>query len=172
MGSNPSDFKGCGDDCPVEQVSWVDAQEFIQRLNRKEGEKGYRLPTETQWEYACRAGSKGRYCFGDEQTQLGEYAWYWNNSDNKTHPVGQKKPNAWGLFDMHGNVYEWCQDRHRDYPTSHVTDPIGPESSEPFRMLRSCSFHCGAKDLRSANRGDYRENERLFSIGFRLARDP
>jgi formylglycine-generating enzyme required for sulfatase activity len=126
MGNNPSGFKDCGDDCPVENVSWNDAQEFIKRLNEKEG-KPYRLPTEGEWEYACRAGSTSQFCFGDDESLLSEYAWYINNSDNRTHPVGTKKPNAWGLYDMHGNVWEWVQDWYGNYPSGSVTDPVGPE---------------------------------------------
>lgn len=115
MGSNPSGFSSCGDSCPVERVSWDDAQEFIKKLNGLTG-KQYRLPSEVEWEYAARAGTKTRWSFGDQESQLGEYAWYTSNSDSKTHPVGQKKPNPWGLHDMHGNVLEWVQDRwHIDY---------------------------------------------------------
>ncbi|MFH0871486.1 MAG: SUMF1/EgtB/PvdO family nonheme iron enzyme [bacterium] len=108
MTNNPSKHQNC-DDCPVEGVYWNDAQEFLRRLNQRSGTTGYRLPTEAEWEYACRAGSGGTYSFGDDPGRLGEYAWYSDNSGGKTHPVGQKRPNAWGLYDMHGNVYEWCK---------------------------------------------------------------
>ena len=106
--NNPSCFEGA--DRPVECVTWYETQEFIFRLNREEGHNRYRLPTEAEWEYAARAGSTGRYCFGDDENRLEEYAWYSGNSRGETHPVGQKRSNAWGLYDMHGNVEEWCFD--------------------------------------------------------------
>ena len=109
MGGNPSIFKQCGDDCPVENVSWNDAQEFARRLSQKTG-KQYRLPSEAEWEYAARAGSSTKWSFGDNESQLGEYAWFSSNSQYKTHPAAQKRPSAFGLYDMHGNVWEWTQD--------------------------------------------------------------
>ncbi|PIQ23527.1 hypothetical protein COW36_09355 [bacterium (Candidatus Blackallbacteria) CG17_big_fil_post_rev_8_21_14_2_50_48_46] len=108
MGDNPSKNKR-DENCPVEQVSWYDAQSFIKKLNDQAGQNVYRLPTAREWEYACRAGSNGNYCFGDKESELGQYAWYDKNSGGRTHPVAQKKPNAWGLYDMHGNVQEWCK---------------------------------------------------------------
>ena len=116
MGNNPSMFKG-HPDWPVENVSWEDVHVFIQTLKAREGEEDYRLPTEAEWEYACRAGSTASYCFGDDPNQLGEYAWYRENAGGQPHPVGLLKPNAWGLYDMHGNVWEWVQDWYRPYPT-------------------------------------------------------
>src|SRR5665648_172810 len=100
MGDDPSFFKG--DDLPVEQVSWNDVQDFIKKLNEKEDADNYRLPSEAEWEYVCRAGATTRYSFGDDESKLAEYAWYKDNSGGKTHPVGQKKPNPWGLYDMNG----------------------------------------------------------------------
>jgi len=130
MGNNPSRFEDCGDDCPVEKVSWNDAQKFIEELNQMEGINKYRLPTEAEWEYACRAKTETAYSFGDEVDKLGEYARYGDNSGGKTKPVGKKKPNAWGLYDMHGNVWEWVQDRYGDYPTGPIPDPKGPDKGE------------------------------------------
>jgi formylglycine-generating enzyme required for sulfatase activity len=118
---------------PVVGVSWDDAQVFCQWT-------GGRLPTEAEWEYACRAGSQGRFCFGDDETKLGDYAWYGPNSGGKTHPVGQKQPNAWGLYDVHGNVREWCQDWFGNYPKGPVTDPTGPEKGSG-RVLRGGSWY-------------------------------
>ena len=136
MGSNPSTFSACGSNCPVEQVSWDNCQEFIQRLNQKEGTSKYRLPTEAEWEYACRAGTTGPYA-GD----LDSMGWYDGNSGRRTHLVGQKKPNAWGLYDMHGNVWEWCSDWYGEDTSGSITDPEGP-SSGPSRVLRGGSWNC------------------------------
>jgi formylglycine-generating enzyme required for sulfatase activity len=173
MGNNPSHFKG--DDLPVEQVSWDDVQEFLKKLSRKERVK-YRLPTEVQWEYVCRAGSTGRFCFGDDDSKLGEYAWYVPNSLKKTYPVGMKKPNAWGLYDMHGNVWEWCQDWYdKDYyGKSPANDPQGP-SSGSLRVLRGGSWGSGAwsgyaRSCRSANRYWGEPTIPVSSIGFRVSR--
>lgn len=171
MGSNPSKFKGRTN--PVEQVSWNDAQEFVRRLNAKEGHNRYRLPTEAEWEYAARAGSTTAYSFGDDAGELGAYAWYAGNSGNKTHPVGQKRANAWGLHDMHGNVYEWVQDWYGNnyYRSSPDTDPRGPSLGE-FRVLRGGSWIGGAGDCRSASRSNDRPGNRRDYIGFRLALSP
>jgi len=151
MGSNPSNFKGRTN--PVEEVSWHDVQEFIHRLNQKENTNVYRLPTEAEWEYACRAGTTTTYSFGDDADQLGQYAWYIDNSGDKTHPVGQKQPNAWGLYDMHGNVWEWVQDWYGKtyYSQSPAKDPQGPSSGES-RLLRGGSWNFDASNARCANR--------------------
>jgi formylglycine-generating enzyme required for sulfatase activity len=128
----------------------------------------YRLPTEAQWEYACRAGSSTRYHFGDDAARLGEYAWYDENSGGHTHPVGQKQPNAWELYDMHGNVMEWVQDRYGDYPANPVTDPIGPAAAA-HRVFRGSCWSDSAWLVRSAYRHCIRPSDRVGYFGFRCA---
>jgi formylglycine-generating enzyme required for sulfatase activity len=171
MGNNPSWFKGR--DNPVEEVSWEDAQDFIRRMNIQEGNGCYRLPTESEWEYACRAGTTGLYSFGNDANSLRHYAWYEGNSGGTTHPVGQKRPNAWGLYDMHGNVWEWVQDRYGDYSSASVTDPKGPSpSSGTSRVSRGgCRYSC-AGGSRAAFRFHYPSGYRDNYIGFRLALSP
>jgi formylglycine-generating enzyme required for sulfatase activity len=171
MGNNPSKFKGRTN--PVEQVSWDDVQEFIRRLNRKEGTDKYRLPTEAEWEYAARAGTTSAYSFGDDASYLGRYAWYDGNSGDRPHPVGQKPPNAWGLHDMHGNVWEWVQDWYDGnyYGRSPSTDPRGP-SSGSSRVYRGGSWIYDAAYCRSANRYSYWPDYRYDNLGFRLALSP
>jgi formylglycine-generating enzyme required for sulfatase activity len=164
MGSDPGKFKG--DDLPVETVSWEDAQQFIQKLNSRSSKYIYRLPTEAEWEYACRAGSEGDYS-GD----LGSMAWYGENAGGNTHPVGQKQANAWGLHDMHGNVYEWCQDWYGDkyYASSSSADPKGPDTGSA-RVLRGGSWNFDAAFCRSAFRHWFTPGNRYGSLGFRLLR--
>ena len=157
MGNNPSKFKG--DRRPVEQVSWDDCQQFCQKA-------GLALPTEAQWEFACRAGSPGLYCFGDSMSQLGEYAWYNQNSGNQTHPVGEKKPNAFGLFDMHGNVWEWCQDWYGNYESGNAVDPKGP-SSGSRRVIRGGCWDYGAGDCHCSYRYRFVPGYRCINLGFR-----
>jgi formylglycine-generating enzyme required for sulfatase activity len=151
MGNNPSNFKGAQN--PVESVSWHDAAEFCRKLSQASG-KTVRLPTEAQWEYASRAGTKTRFSYGDDNdySHLGEYAWYGANSEAKTHPVGQKKPNPWGLYDMNGNVWQWCADWYADtYADAKVTDPTGPASGTR-RVLRGGSRGANARGCRCADR--------------------
>ena len=168
MGNNPSNFSSCGDDCPVENVNWNDIQGFIIRLNRQEGTDKYRLPTEAEWEYAARAGTTKRFHSGDNDDDLSRAGWC-GNSGSKTHPVGQKAPNAWGLYDMHGNVWEWLQDWKGDYPSGSVTDPTGPLSGS-YRVNRGGSWNNDAKSCRSANRNGYTPDFRNYRLGFRIAR--
>jgi formylglycine-generating enzyme required for sulfatase activity len=150
MSANPSTFKG--ETNPVENVSCNDATAFCKKLAEKT-RQAVRLPTEAEWEYACRAGSKNKFCFGDADEGLGDYAWYHANSGGMTHPVGQKKPNAWGLYDMHGNLWEWCSDWYaQNYAHAKAVDPQGPASGM-FRVLRDGSWRCGPELCRSADRG-------------------
>jgi formylglycine-generating enzyme required for sulfatase activity len=164
MGENPSVFKD--DDRPVENVLWEDAQQFIQKLNKREGKEACRLPSEAEWEYAARAGTTTTYSFGDNESQLGDYAWYSQNSDNTTHPVGEKKPNAWGLYDMHGNVWEWVQDWYGPYTAEAVTDPIGPATGTA-RVIRGGGWGDAAQGARSADRGWAHPGYRDGYLGFR-----
>ncbi len=138
MGANPSLFINPKN--PVEHVKWNDAVEFCRRLSELPEEKqlyAYRLPTEAEWEYACRAGTTTAFSCGDSYSDLDEYAWYEENSDSETHPVGKKKPNSWGFYDMHGNVWEWCLDWHEDYSSDAVTERT-PQSilADPMRWPR------------------------------------
>jgi formylglycine-generating enzyme required for sulfatase activity len=165
MGSNPSNFKDCGGNCPVEQVSWDDAQNFVNKLNESNDGFRYRLPTEAEWEYACRAGTTGDYA-----GTLSEMAWYSENSGSKTHAVGGKQPNAWGLADMHGNVWEWCQDwYHETYygaPTDGTAWVTGGEQKE--RVLLGGSWDSPATNLRSALRNGDAPGDRNLHFGFRV----
>ena len=168
-GEKPSKFKG--KDLPVEKVTWEEAVEFCKKLSANEN-KTYRLPTEAEWEYACRAGTKTTYCFGDIEKDLDDYAWFGDNAYDKgekyAQPVGGKKPNAWGLFDMHGNVFEWCHDLYGEYPTGTATDPTGPTRGE-FRVFRGGSWVSLARYCRTANRYRYWRRIRFPGLGFRLA---
>lgn len=172
MGYNPSHFKDCGADCPVEQVSWDDAQKFIQKLNDTEGAEAYRLPTEAEWEYAVSAATTTEFSHGDDENKLGEYAWFDTNSEDKTHPVGTKKANPWGLYDMQGNVWEWVEDDwHGNYKGAPydgsvwVYDPRGPN-----RVIRGGSWGNKALYCRSAARYGEPRSSLGKDIGFRLAR--
>ena len=155
MGNNPSHFRRAGNDAPVESVSWDDCREFCRRLCEAEGvpEGTYRLLTEAEWEYCCRAGALSAYCFGDDPRRLVEYAWYGSedSASSAPYPAGMKKPNAWGLHDMHGNVYEWCYDLYARYPETAATDPTGPARGA-VRVLRGGVFCTSADNCRSASR--------------------
>jgi len=172
IASNPSNLKGASN--PVEQVCWDDAVAFCKKLSAKTG-KTVRLPTEAQWEYACRAGSKTRFGYGDDDEKLGDYAWYNKNSGGKTHPVGQKKPNAFGLYDMNGNVWEWCSDWYADsYANLHAgkagannRDPVGPDSGIA-RVLRGGSWDNLPWYCRAACRHRGHPSDRNGGNGFRV----
>ena len=168
MGNNRSKFKGDANR-PVETVSWEDVQQFIDGLNTREGDTKYRLPTEAEWEYAARAGSTTTYSFGDDSSQLGKYAWFGGNAGNTTHPAGKLQPNAWGLYDMHGNVYEWVQDWYDKYAAGPVTDPQGPASGWG-RVVRGGSWSDDAWSCRTACRGGDAPGARNRILGFRLLR--
>jgi formylglycine-generating enzyme required for sulfatase activity/serine/threonine protein kinase len=173
-GNNPSQFKGPTH--PVECVSWDDCQVFFRKLMEREKETGavsrgeYRLPTEAQWEYACRAGSTGGWCFGDNELGLDDYGWYEKNSERKTHPVGEKKPNAWSLFDICGNVWEWCADRFDGnyYKASPLSDPTGPSSGSD-RVDRGGCWKELARFCRSAYRNRNGPGDRYYVLGFRVS---
>jgi formylglycine-generating enzyme required for sulfatase activity len=166
MGSNPSHFSRCGDNCPVEKVSWDDAQQFIQRMNSQSG-TNYRLPTEAEWEYACRsAGRLEKYCGGNDVDAV---AWYSSNSGRKTHPVGQKQPNGLGIYDMSGNVWEWCSDWYGEkyYGSSSKDNPQGA-SSGTYRVLRGGSWGDLPVYVRAASRSGDDPGYRNGGSGFRL----
>ena len=177
MPDNPSRFKGAAR--PVENVVAADCVEFCKLLTQKERAEGklpegaeYRLPTEAEWEYACRAGSEANYGFGDSDTDLADYAWFSKNSV-RTQPVGKKKANAWGLFDMHGNVWEWCSDWKGSYTADEAEDPKGAPAgpSHGHRVFRGGSWGNTAAHCRSAARnGCGTSNSRLSGLGFRLVR--
>lgn len=187
MGNDPGWPNGEADDRPVNNVSWYDAIEFCNRLSEREGlmpayrrngdnvswdvaTDGYRLLTEAEWEYACRAGTRTRYSFGDDESKLG--AWYSGNSGGFPRPVGTRQPNPWGLYDMHGNVWEWCWDWYGPYPSEPQIDPVGPPAGQ-YRVLRGGSFIVsGAESLRSAVRRRYKPVVRSRGDGFRCARGP
>ena len=170
MGTNPSNFTGPFN--PVESVPWSEAVEFCRKLSALPAEKSaghvYRLPTEAEWEHACRAGTTTKYSFDDSVGRPGDYAWYGENSQSATHLVGRKKPNGWGLYDIHGNVWEWCQDLYGEYPGGAYTDPTGPAAG-PDHVRRGGSWLNGSNGCRSAYRGwgtpgDY------SALGFRVVR--
>lgn len=167
MGENPSHH--VGDNLPVDSVSWVDVQKFIRKLNEKEGTDKYRLPSEAEWEYACRAGTKTTYFFGDKDWELEEYAWYLSNSESTSHPVGKLKPNAWGLYDMLGNVNEWVQDEwHDSYVLSPRDGSAWEDGSSSSRVRRGGSLYLNYKSCKSSSRTYDTELSGGCGTGFRL----
>ncbi len=188
LGDDPGWPEGAAGDRPVNNVSWLDAARFCNALSAKEGltpcyaiegdavswnraANGYRLPTEAEWEYACRAGTQTRWSFGDNVTELEQFAWFAGNSQNEPQPVGARKPNPWGLHDMHGNVFEWCWDWFGPYRAERQADPSGPEKG-PGRVLRGGSFDDSPRYLRSADRGRFEPGYRDRNVGFRCVRAP
>lgn len=172
MGTQPGFHKG-ERDLPVEKVSWNEARQFISKLNAQVSLPGitFSLPTEAQWEYACRAGTKTRFHFGDDEKLLGDYAWYGRNSGKKAHPVGQKKPNPWGLYDINGNVHEWCNDWYDSdyYKQSSADDPTGPVTGAA-RVTRGGSFYDDQADyFRSSDRYHDHPDFHYYRYGIRVA---
>jgi len=174
MGNDPSQLTG-QDNQPVDSVSWIDSQEFCKKLSAKT-DRAVRLPSEAEWEYACRAGSTTRFCYGDDPdcSKLGEYAWYTANSDDYTAPVGQKKPNAWGLYDMHGNVVEWCQDWLHDNYVGAPTDSNAWKANPKItpagisHMMRGGTNNSKGKGCRSAARDWGPQGNRCADVGLRV----
>lgn len=170
MGSDPSYFKG--NDLPVERVSWNDVREFIKKLNEREGTEKYRLPSEAEWEYAARGGTATRYSFGDDESELDEYGWYYENSNYETHPIGQKKSNPWGLYDMHGNLCEWVQDKwHDSYEGAPADGSAWEGGGSVACLIRGGSWLLNAVDCRSADRGYFGPVNRDSFLGFRLVKE-
>lgn len=177
MGQNPSHFTG-DPQRPVEKVTHVDATRYCAQLTAREQAAGrlpagyvYRLPTEAEWEYACRAGSTNYFTFGDDDASADRYAWTQENSDGSSHPVGLKAPNPWGLHDVHGNVWEWCEDWFADFPTNAVIDPVGPSTGK-FKVFRGGGWGHEAKFARAANRFMMPPSNGIYFVGFRVALGP
>ena len=175
MSTNPSHFKDDGPNCPVEKVSQIDAMRYCALLSQRDRESRrhpeqfeYRLPSEAEWEYACRADTTNLFSFGDSTNQASEYAWTSENSEGKTHPVGQKRPNPWGLYDMHGNVWEWTLDWFVPYPTNDLHDPIGPPAGK-YKVFRGGGWNNEINYARSANRFMMSPSNGIHFVGFRVA---
>lgn len=177
MDSDPSYFHDETDArLPVEMVNWMEAAEFCQRLNEKVGDhlpEGYetRLPTEAEWEYACRGGRATAFSFGESAAKLGDYGWYYVNSVGKTHPVGLKEPNPWGLYDMHGNVWEWTHDLFASLSSLPATNPVGASEGRN-RVIRGGAWDFGAESCRSAARESRDPSSRAHFVGFRIVVAP
>jgi len=166
MGTNPSSFIACGEDCPVEQVSWDDVQLFLDRLNTLTA-RSYRLCTEAEWEYAARAGSTAKWSCGNDEACLDDTAWFKKTSGQSPHPVGDKEPNAWELYDMSGNVWEWVNDRYGDYPAEEATNPAGPGNGTQ-RVRRGGGWLNLSRNCRCSSRGGSSPDTTVNSVGFRL----
>lgn len=174
MGNNPSRFSG-DTNRPVEKVRHSEALAYCAAVTKRETDTGrlprdyaYRLPTEAEWEYACRAGATNLFSFGDDNAQADQYAWTLENSDATTHPIGLKRPNPWGLFDMHGNVWEWTLDWFADYPATELKDPTGP-SGGTFKVFRGGGWNHAIEMARSRNRFMMPPTNGIYFVGFRIA---
>jgi formylglycine-generating enzyme required for sulfatase activity len=174
MGRNPSHFTG-DSNRPVEKVTFIDASNYCSAVTQRERAARrlpegyvYRLPTEAEWECACRAGSTNLFGFGSDAKLGGAFAWTAENSDATTHPIGQKQPNPWGIHDMHGNVWEWCLDWFEPYPAAPVTDPIGPATSK-FKVFKGGGWNQDIEYARSANRFMMSPSNGIHFVGFRIA---
>ncbi len=178
MGRNPSHFTG-DSNRPVEKLSQLDAQSFCAKLSAREREAGrlpsgyeYRLPTEAEWEYACRAGTTNIFSFGDDPGVAERFAWTMENSDSSTHPVGLKEPNPWGFCDMHGNVWEWCLDWFQHpFPQTGATNPAGPASGK-LKVFRGGGWNQEVKFAGSGNRFMMSPSNGIYFVGFRVALGP
>ena len=170
MGDDPSFFEGA--DLPVEKVSWVDANKFVEKLNGMEGTESYRLPTEAEWEYACRAGTDTAFSFGDDSDMMVDYGWFDDNSEDKTRPVGMKEANPWGLYDMHGNVAEWVLDNyHSSYNNAPVDGSEWTSSGVDRKVIRGGSWENSEDNCRSAVRDSIGEGSRADYVGFRIIKE-
>ena len=174
MGKNPSHFTG-DTNRPVEKLNWFEAVAYCRELTRREVAAGhlppgyeYRLPSEAEWEYACEASCTNLFSFGDSASNADQYAWTMENSEGSSHPVGQKRPNAWGLFDMHGNVWEWCSDWFAPYPATALTNPSGPPTSK-FKVFRGGGWNQAIEFARSRNRFMMAPSNGIHFVGFRVA---
>ena len=157
-----------GVNVPIRRLTWLSAVAYCKWLSKREG-KTFRLPTEAEWEYACRAGSYGKYCFGDDASEVGDYAWYKENSNKVTHDVGTKKSNAWGFYDMHGNIWEWCSDRYAEnYEQTPRDGAAHMVRSEKGMVLRGGAWSAKPDNLRSAVRINLGANSRNYFVGFRM----
>lgn len=177
MGKNPSHFQG-DSNRPVEKLTWFDAEAYCAAVSARERQDGrlpagyeYRLPTEAEWEYACRAGTTNLFGFGDDAQAADAFAWTLENSESTTHPIGLKRPNPWGLCDMHGNVWEWCRDWFAPYSTNPVVDPVGPAAGK-FKVFRGGGWNQEIQYARSANRFMMSPSNGIYFVGFRLALGP
>ena len=173
MGNNPSHFKG-NSNLPVEKVRFTEAAAYCTAITKREAEAGrlprgyaYRLPTEAEWEYACRAGTTNLFSFGDDTSIADQYAWTLENSDATTHPIGLKRPNPWGLFDMHGNVWEWTSDWFADYAAATVTDPQGGPPAK-FKVFKGGGWNHAIELARSRNRFMMSPTNGIYFVGFRV----